>query len=113
MLGSAFMAYIAFKLLPIIIGGPLGAGIVVLGLALAFYRVNNRPFITILQAWARYQIASKLYIWHKAPPKRGGVMPARTPVAPTGTTVGVPTLSDTHLKDMSWSLDVLDATKNQ
>lgn len=109
MLGGAFMAYLSFKILPFIIGVPLGIAVAGLALALAFYKVNNRPFITVMQAWIKYQMASKLYIWHKTAAKKADakVVTAKTadPIAPK--------LSDSRLKDISWSLDVLDATKKQ
>lgn len=110
MLGGAFMAYLSFRLLPFIIGAPLGLGLVCLALLLAFYKVNNRPFITILQAWVKYQIAAKLYIWHKTAPKKTTTQPVAIPkTGPSATN----SLSDAHLKDISWSLDVLDATKKE
>ncbi len=110
MLGGAFMAYLSFKLLPLLIGVPLGIAVAVLALALAFYRVNNRPFITILQAWVRYQIASKLYVWHKAIPKNTDASMANS-MSVKKEVQNVPKLSGSKLKDISWSLDVLEATK--
>lgn len=107
MLGGGFMGYLSFKLLPFLIGVPLGIGLVILALALAFYKVNNRPFVTVLQAWMKYQLASKLYIWHKTAPKKG----SERVVAPEVTSPEIAKLSDSRLKDISWSLDVLDATK--
>lgn len=109
MLGGAFMTYLSFKLLPIIIGVPLGIGVAILALALAFYKVNNRPFITILQAWFKYQIASKLYIWHKSAPQKNSTPVA---VAKKDGSDEKSKISDSKLKDISWSLDVIDATKN-
>ncbi|MBP7831875.1 MAG: PrgI family protein [Candidatus Pacebacteria bacterium] len=109
MLGGAFMAYLCFKLLPIIIGAPIGIGLAVVALLLAFYKVNNRPFITVLQAWFKYTLAAKLYIWHKTTPKKG----ESRPMVEKKTTQEASNLSDKHLKDVSWSLDVLDATNKQ
>src|SRR3989344_3698354 len=36
-----------------------------LALALAFYKVNNRPFVILLQAFIQYQLNGKLYLWKK------------------------------------------------
>ncbi len=108
MLGGIFMAYISFKALPLLIGVPLGLGGAALAAALAFYKVNNRPFITVLQAWVKYKIASKLYIWHKASQKASSQATAVKKKAGQEPEK----LSGSRLKDLSWSLDVIDATKN-
>lgn len=107
MLGGASIAYISFKLLPFIIGVPVGIAVVGLSLLLAFYKINNRPFITVLQAWVKYQMASKLYVWHKnaaskSDKKKEGQEKAE---------IKMPRYSDSKLRDMSWSLDVLDSSK--
>lgn len=107
MLGGAAICYLSFKLLPFIIGVPIGLAVVALALALAFYKINNRPFITVLQAWVRYQMTSKLYVWHKAPPKK--IDPKKPQME--SAEAFIPKLSDSKLKDISWSLDVLDSSK--
>ncbi|HRH31207.1 MAG TPA: PrgI family protein [Candidatus Paceibacterota bacterium] len=108
-LGGTFMAYLSFKLLPLLIGVPIGVGLAIVSLLLAFYKVNNRPFITVLQAWFKYTLAAKLYVWHKTTPKKGET----SPIAEKKTKTEATNLSEKHLKDMSWSLDVLDATNKQ
>ncbi|MEN9582135.1 MAG: hypothetical protein RL641_89 [Candidatus Parcubacteria bacterium] len=109
MLGGAFMAYLSFKTLPLLIGIPIGLGAALLALLLAFYKVYNRPFITIMQAWIRYQLASKLYVWHKSPTQKNA---GKTTTA-KGADPLITKLSESRLKDISWSLDVLDASKKQ
>lgn len=75
-------------------------------LALAFYKVNERSFILILEAALRYATAHKLYVW-----KQGvGNTPSKAGTAgvearkPTG--LAIPKLSGSQLKDLAWSLDV-------
>ena len=34
-------------------------------LALAFYKINNKPFIEVVEAAFRYTTGSKLFIWKK------------------------------------------------
>ncbi len=111
MLGAAFMAYLSFRVLPFLIGVPLGIAAILLGLLLAFYKVNNRPFITIMQAWLRFQVASKLYVWHKQPPKKNKTSIPAPVEPPKEVEPQATSLSDKHLKDISWSLDVLESTK--
>ncbi len=76
-------------------------------LALAFYKVNEKPFINTLEAAFRYFAGNKLYIWKKE--KR---MEIRTEKKESSSEISyVPRLSDSKLKDLSWSLDVLDTNK--
>ncbi len=92
----------AFSFFPKIVAFLVSAPIVVLGLALAFYKVNNRPFVIVLESFARYIFKEKLYIWRKDDKKviKGGGSNAENPM------VYVPRLSNSKLKDMAWSLDV-------
>lgn len=106
LVGGAAMCYLSFKALPLVIGAPLGIAIAGLAAALAFYKVNNRPFFMHMQAWLRYMVGSKLYVWNKVVQKK---KPATQEEAVE--TSYVPKLSDSKLKDISWSLDVLDASK--
>jgi len=81
----------------------------VLGLAaaLAFYKVNNKPFIEILEAAVKYTFAGKLYIW-----KKQENMPVAREQKQDNTNLAnlyVPKLSDSKLKDLTWSLDIKQA----
>ena len=106
--GLAFMVwvYIPYHWLAVVMMTP----IIGLGLALAFYKVNNRSFILILEAAFRYLLTHKLYIWKHSDPvaKTGerGEMIADRPKA-----LVVPKLSESKLKDLSWSLDIREKIK--
>lgn len=69
--------------------------------ALAFFKINNKPFINIVEAYFKYLISSKLYIWKKREKK-----PQATVDPGLGSQVYVPRLGDSKLKDLTWSLDV-------
>ena len=43
----------------------IASPIVILALALAFYKVNNRPFVFVMESAFRYFMKDKLYIWQK------------------------------------------------
>lgn len=45
----------------ILIGLPLGA----IGIALAFVRINNRPFSYLLEAMFNYMLGQRMYLWRK------------------------------------------------
>lgn len=98
--GAAFIeyVYIPVKFMAFLVIIPT----VVLGLLLTFYKVNNRPFIVTLEAAVKYFLASKLYIW-----QRSSQSPTvAKPVAKQPTGLVIPKLSNSKLKDLSWSLDV-------
>jgi hypothetical protein len=105
--GLSFLVYILLKsfalaFIPIV---------VILGIssALAFYKLHNRSFITIAEAAFKYYRNAKLYIWKK----QNKVKPADTRTAlkdaKTYASVMVPKISDSKLKDMTWSLDIKES----
>jgi len=63
--GGAGMSFVIFKLLPLFFAVILIAPIGGLTFALAFYKINNRPFINALESYVKYSINNKLYIWKK------------------------------------------------
>lgn len=102
--GGASLTVAATTFLGLFFGLLVSSPIVVLALALAFYKVNNRPFIHVLESAFKYALKDKLYIWHKKEPQE---------YTKEGQTTGnkyssvvVPNLSGNKLKDMNWELDV-------
>ncbi len=63
--GGGGLSYVLWTLLPSIIAVILILPIVGLSLALAFYKVNGRPFIHVMQSGVTHAIKSKFYLWHK------------------------------------------------
>jgi len=55
----------------LLIGGPIAA----VALALAFLKVNNRPFYFMLYAFVTYAASRKLYLWKRVPKKIENVQP--------------------------------------
>lgn len=73
-------------------------------LALAFYKINDKPFIFIVEAFFKYTVTNKLYIWKKIDKK-----PVASQSSETGQPIDqvqVPKLSESKLKDLTWSLDI-------
>lgn len=89
--------------LPLIIGILIAIPVGALTAALAFYRVNNKSFLEILEAGFNFYIGSRLYLWKKE-------KPAETVVAaPTAAPAPAPIqLSGGKLKELAWSLDIQD-----
>jgi hypothetical protein len=109
--GGGGIIFILYKLLPfylaIIFILPVGA----LAGALAFYRINNKPFIFIMQAYFRYLLQDKLFIWKKEKAKKQ--IKKAGPEAAAAEIVYTPKLSGSKLKDIAWSLDVLDLNRKE
>ena len=108
--GGAGLSYILYKTLPIYVAVILILPVASLSLALTFIRINNKPFIEILQAFFLYLFQSKLYVWSKEMKKEGKVQPLKTGlgVGPLGASKYAGKLTESRLKDISWSLDILD-----
>jgi len=104
--GAAGLSFVFYATFPFFIAVILIAPIAVFGAALAFYKHNNRPFITLLESMFGYFTKGRLYIWKKRQKKVEDEMNefADIPQAP----MYVPKLSDSKLKDLAWSLDVQD-----
>jgi hypothetical protein len=105
--GGAGLAFTVYKLLPVLISLPIAIGIVVLAIALTFYKVNGKPFVFTFQAFIYYMFQSKLYIWKKLPEKEivnKKEIDQKTKVEETK----IPRLTESKLGDLSWSLDILD-----
>jgi len=63
--GGAGLGYLAFRTIPTVFKYPIAAIPVLLGLALAFYKFNGRPFIVMMQAFFTHLFSNKLYTWQK------------------------------------------------
>ncbi len=102
--GGAGLVYISIKLLPGFISILVVPAIGGLALALAFLKVNEKPFAHALEAFIRYYSKSRLYLWKKQPVKAKKIVEKESsPIRAT--------LSESKLKTLSWSLDVIDPKK--
>jgi len=103
--GAVGFSYIAIHFLPGYISYFLALVFLGFGAALAFYKINNKPFINMVEASVFYFLASKLYIWKKSEPK---IERKQEADAIALSQLYVPKLSDSKLKDLAWSLDIND-----
>jgi hypothetical protein len=75
-----------------------------LALALAFYKVNGKPFIEFLEAGFTFYTRSKLFLWKQEGTKPA--LPAETPAILRETpAVKGARLTRGKLSDLAWSLD--------
>jgi hypothetical protein len=105
LLGGAGLCYVLYVLLPLFMAILLITPVVGLSLALAFYKVNNKPFVSVLEAGLRYMINPKLYIWKKEQKNQTPELKQEAEVTPDALT-NVPKLSGDKLRSISWALDV-------
>lgn len=104
--GGGGMIFIAYKFLPLYISIFIILPVAALTALLTFYKINGKPFVYYLQASIVYATKSKLYIWKQRTQKakkEEKVAEAQSPI--------IPTLSESKLKDLAWSLDIMDNKK--
>lgn len=106
--GGGGMIFVAYKFLPIYVSIFIILPLALLTVLLTFYKINGKPFIYYLQASITYATQSKLYIWQQKiakGPKEIKEVLTKNPI--------VPTLSESKLKDLAWSLDIMDNKNNR
>ncbi len=100
--GGASVALASVTIFGVVLGLMIASPIIVLALALAFYKINNRPFINMLESSFKYLTKDKLYIWQKTEKPEAEVAPSEKKYS----SLIVPNLGESKLKDMTWQLDV-------
>ena len=107
LLGGVAALFILYVFLPFVFVILLGFPIAGFAFLLAFYKVNNQPFIKVVGNALSFYIGSRLYIW-----KRGSIsepeVASKKIAAPT---LEVPKITKGKLKDLAWSLDVKERIK--
>ena len=109
LVGGGGMCFVLYKWLGLFWGG---IPILVVGgfaLLLTFYKPNDRPFINVVESFLRYSTQSKLYVWEKRKNKIEKATEQK--IEMEGARAPEPKLSTSKLRDLAWSLDVLDAKK--
>ena len=120
MIGGIGLSYLLYRFIPSLIFSAVPIIIVLtFSAALAFYRVNNRPFINVLESAFRYGVGSRLYLWKKDEKKQAALQVVKNKTAETDKTKGaasagaeqyagimVPKVSQSKLKDLAWNLDI-------
>jgi hypothetical protein len=101
--GGAALSYLVYAFtnvyLPFFLVVILMLPIAGLSVALAFYKINGKPFINVIESAIKYYIGSKLYIWKKEAKQ------VSTKEEASHESVVLPRLADSKLKDLSWNLN--------
>ncbi len=111
--GTAGLCVVAFFYLPLIVSIFVAVPIGALGVALAFYKVNGKPFIEMMEAGFNYYVGGKLFIWKYPGPKTGGAAPSAPTVSAATPAPGTPRLTRGKLSELAWSLDVKKSTSKE
>ena len=102
---TTFILYVLGGMVAVIL---LGVPVVVFALALAFYKINNQPFLNVVANAISHYSRSKLYVWKKIE-KRAGATTEKIPAIEPK--MVLPRITESKLKDLSWSLDVKEKVK--
>lgn len=102
--GAGIVAILVFSL-PLFIAIVLSIPIAGFSFALAFYKINGKPFVEILEHGVNYLIGKRLYLWRK---EKEPVAPAAAAAPPEAAPTPAPRegLSRRKLEELAWSLDV-------
>ena len=107
--GGAGISFIIYNFLGLFWGLFLIGPVIAFAFALAFYKVNSKPFINVVEAGFKYYLNDKLYIW-----KKEQKIPTRKVIEEKeNASLFVPKLSDSKLKDLAWSLDIHGVMETQ
>ena len=104
--GGVGICLILFTFLPTFIAILLSLPVAAFAGALAFYRYNDKPFIALVEAFFQYSLTNKLYVWRKEEPTAKTIAEATSKPLEQ---IYVPKLSESKLKDLTWSLDVKES----
>lgn len=88
---------------------PLAVLIGALAASLAFLKINEQPFPVILKNAVFYLLRPRLYVWKKEvlkAPTKEAVLRKEEPLVKK-----IPTLSESKLSDLAWSLDIKEKVK--
>lgn len=72
---------------------------------LAFYKVNSRPLLEVIEYAVKYLLTNRLYIWQKRD-KKINTSSSADLLAREYNNFTVPKISESKLKDLAWSLDI-------
>ncbi len=104
--GFAFILWslVSIKIIAIILIIPISG----LFLALAFFKVNNRPFADVLESSFKYYIGEKIFVWQQPQPKEKTNDPVVATIQAANKDILIPKANNSKLREISFGLDVLD-----
>ena len=61
--GAGGVVFVLWRVFPLFIAIIVAAPVIALAGALAFYKINRRPFVFVLESALRYVLSNRLYVW--------------------------------------------------
>jgi hypothetical protein len=117
LVGGAGLCYVLYKLLGIWLGAIPILAVAGLSAALTFYHPNGKPFINMIEAGTKYALQDKLYIWKrhviKVKNEQQKEIKATAELKKETMHESGVRLNGSKLRDLAWSLDVLDFKKGE
>ena len=111
LVGGGGLCFVLFKALGLLLGAIPILIVAAFSLTLTFYRPNGKPFINMLESMFKFSFQSKLYIWKREKMHQSKAIP-KTQAEQGGENVDRSVrLNSSKLRDLAWSLDVLDLKK--
>ena len=117
LVGGGGLCFIVYKLVGLLFGFiPI---LIILGfsLALTFYRPNNKPLIDMIESALKYAIQDKLYLWKRRKVKIKKIKMEEEEIKKEQEEIikkkNAHHLGESKLRDLAWSLDVLDLKKEE
>lgn len=107
--GGVGMCVVFFIYLPLLVAVLLSIPIGAFAAALAFYKMNGKPFIEVVEAGFNYFTKGKLFLWkHADLANEQNAAKAAAIAADLATRAAqtTPKLTRGKLSDLAWSLDV-------
>ena len=111
--GAGGTGFVIIKLVPIfLLGVVLAVPVSGFFLALAFLKINNRPFIDFSESVFNYMLKAKVYIWRQPVPKIEDKELAPLVLETTKETV-IEKASEDKLHDIAFNLDVKNTNSQE
>lgn len=101
--GGGGVVFLIYLMLPFWLVFLLAIPIIGFSLALSFYKINNQPFVKILENALGFVSSPKLYVWRKE--KRKKEIKKEEKIDPKSQ-IKLPKLSKSKLENLAWSLDI-------
>lgn len=109
-LGAAGVGLVGWRFLFLPLFILLALPIVLLLLAMAFGKIDERPFPVVFVNAINYIFKPRLYIWKKTRAEKktfsAGLPPGSPEAAEENPVLGLGKLSESKLSDLAWSLDI-------
>jgi len=108
--GAGGLCIVFFAYLNVVLALLFSAAVVGFAVTLAFYKVNGKPFINILEAGFDYYTGKKFFLWKHEEPSVGKSNAAAAAAAEAATAANTqraaPRLTRGKLSELAWSLDI-------